>query len=68
MLTVADFETIRKCVKNEGLSQRETARKLGHSRHNVKKALAHAAPPGYRQTGTWCKVMADDVDKSTMKT
>jgi transposase len=50
MLTVADYETIRKCVWNDRLSQREVARRFGHSRHTVKKALLQAAPPGYRRT------------------
>ncbi len=50
MLTVADYERIRKKVKVEGLSQRETARELGHSRHTVKKALDLVEPPGYRRT------------------
>lgn len=63
MLTVADFETIRKCVKKEGLSQRETARKLGHSRHTVKKALEYAAPPGYRRTQTIARPAIEPVQK-----
>ena len=50
MLSVADFEKIRRLVFIEGDSQRAVARKLGHSRHTVKKALEHAAPPGYRRS------------------
>jgi len=49
MLTVDDYEAIRRKVKVEGLSQREAARQLGRSRKTVKKALLHSAPPGYRR-------------------
>lgn len=51
MLTVKDYEIIRKAVLVDGISQREAARKFGHSRETVKKALSHAEPTGYcRQT------------------
>jgi len=50
MLTVANYDKIRRQVFNDGKSQREVARSLGHSRHTVKKALQHAAPPGYIRT------------------
>lgn len=49
MLTVDDYEVIRRKVKVDGLSQREAARQLGRSRKTVKKALLHSAPPGYRR-------------------
>ncbi len=52
MLTVADYDTIRRRVLNDGESQRAVARNLGHSRHTIKKALLHAAPPGYRRTSS----------------
>lgn len=50
MLSVADYDKIRRRVRNEGESQREVSRNLGHSRHTIKKALDHASPPGYRRT------------------
>ena len=40
-------ELIRRMVLVDGLSQREVARKLGHSRKTVAKALRSAAPEGY---------------------
>ena len=49
MLTVDDYERIRREVLVDGKSQREVARELGHSRHTVKKALEHSSPPGYRR-------------------
>jgi len=50
MLTVDDYERIRRSVLVDGKSQREVARELGHSRHTVKKALAYSSPPGYRRS------------------
>lgn len=50
MLTVDDYERIRRLVLVEGLSQRDAARQLGHSRKTVRKALRHSSPPGYRRT------------------
>jgi len=49
MLTVADYEKIRKAVIRGGMSQREAARTFGHGRDTIKKALAHPSPPGYRR-------------------
>jgi len=49
MLTVDDYERIRREVLVEGKSQREVARELGHSRNTVKKALELIVPPGYRR-------------------
>ena len=49
MLTVEDFEKIRKAVLVEGLSERKTARKFRHSRKTIKKALKHSVPPGYKK-------------------
>lgn len=49
MLTVEDYEKIRKAVFREGLSQREAARKFGHGRETIKKVLANPSPPGYRR-------------------
>ena len=50
MLTVDDYERIRRSILVDGKSQREVARELGHSRHTVKKALAYSSPPGYRRS------------------
>jgi hypothetical protein len=48
MLTVEDYELIRRKFFLDGMSQRAIAAELGHSRKTVAKAIAHAAPPGYR--------------------
>jgi len=40
-------ELIRRMVYVDGLSQREVASRLGHSRKTVAKALKSAAPIGY---------------------
>lgn len=50
MLTVDDYERIRRKVKVEGQSQREVSRELHHSRNTVSKALQYSCPPGYRRT------------------
>lgn len=50
MLTVNHFEIIRRKVLLDGLSQRDVARELGHSRKTVAKALVHASPPGYQMS------------------
>ena len=49
MLTVIQFELIRRKVLIDGMSGRAVARKYHHSRDSVKKALAQAVPPGYRR-------------------
>ena len=49
MLTVVDFEKIRRAFYIEGKSMRQIERELSHSRHTIKKALKHAEPPGYVQ-------------------
>jgi len=61
MLTVDDYEAIRRCVVVEGTSQREAARRLGRSRKTVKKALKHAVPPGYRRAGPVACPVIDEV-------
>jgi transposase len=48
MLTVNHFEIIRRKVLLDGMSRREVARELGHSRKTIAKALEHSSPPGYR--------------------
>lgn len=50
MLTVEHYELIRRKVLNEGKSQRQVARELGHSRKTIAKVLALRIPPGYRLT------------------
>jgi transposase len=58
MLTVNHFEIIRRKVLLDGLSQREAAEALGHSRKTVAKALEHPVPPGYRMSqARACPVM-----------
>jgi transposase len=47
VLSMEQHELIRRMVCVDGLSQREVARRLGHSRKTVAKALQSAAPPGY---------------------
>jgi len=42
------FELIRRMVLIDGLSIREVARTLNHSRSSVRKALMQSAPPGYQ--------------------
>lgn len=44
MITVAQFHLIKHCIEREGLSQRETAQKLGISRNTVKKHLDQEQP------------------------
>ncbi len=48
MLTVDDYELIRRKHLIDGESQRSIAEELGHSRNTVAKAVEHAIPPGYR--------------------
>lgn len=50
MLTVADYELIRRKFFLDQESARAIARELGHSRKTVAKALAHPIPPGYRRS------------------
>jgi len=49
MHTVETYETIRRAVLIEGMSQRAAAKLLGHGRDTVKKALEYSVPPGYRK-------------------
>jgi transposase len=48
MLTVADYELIRRKHFVDGQSGRAIAAELGHSRKTVAKAIANAVPAGYR--------------------
>lgn len=47
MLSMQQHELIRRMVLVDGLSQREVASRLGHSRKTVAKALRSPAPTGY---------------------
>lgn len=49
MLNVDDYLQIR-LLHRDGVSVREIARRLGHSRDTVKKALIEATPRGYTRT------------------
>lgn len=49
MLTVDDYELIRRMHLVEGLSQREVAQRRHHSRKTVAKAIANPIPPPYRR-------------------
>lgn len=49
MLTVVEYERIRRAYYIEGRSMRQIEREMRHSRHTIKKALSHAEPPGYVQ-------------------
>ena len=42
------YELIRRKHDIDGMTQREIARELGHSRKTVAKALRERIPPGYR--------------------
>ena len=47
MLTVVEYEKIRRAYYVEHKSMRQIARELNHSRKTIKKALEQAEPPGY---------------------
>ena len=49
MLTVEDYEKIRKAILRGGMSQREAARTFRHGRDTIRKILVHPAPPGYQR-------------------
>ena len=61
MLAVEHYELIRRKVVIEGLSQRQAAKELGHSRKTVAKALAERLPPGYRLREPRCRPVLDPV-------
>jgi len=52
---VEEYEAIRKAYFVKGWSIRRISRELHHCRRTVRKALKHAEPPGYRQTGERAK-------------
>jgi hypothetical protein len=55
MLTVRDFELIRRKSLVDKKRIRSIAKELGHSRKKVAKATRHAPPPGYRRSTTSLK-------------
>ena len=61
MLTVDDYELIRRKHLIDGMSQRAIARELGHARNTVAKAIANPIPPGYRQSEARSKPQIDPV-------
>ncbi len=50
MYGVELYRDVRLAVVEEGLSEREAARRFGIDRRTVKKMLRYSAPPGYRRT------------------
>ncbi len=63
MLTVDDYEVIRRKHRDQHLSQRQLARELGHSRKTIKKALEFGIPPGYRLNKARPKPMIEPYTK-----
>jgi transposase len=49
MLSVDQYELIRRKHLVDGLSIRAISRELGHSRKTIRKAVKHATPPGYQR-------------------
>ena len=50
MYGVELYRDVRLAVVEEGLSEREAARRFGIDRRTVKKMLRYSAPPGYRRS------------------
>ena len=61
MLTVDDYELIRRKHLIDGMSQRAIAQELGHARNTVAKAITHLIPPGYRLSEARSKPQIDPV-------
>jgi len=61
MLTVDDYELIRRKHLVDDLSQREIARELGCARNTVAKAIKHPIPPGYQLSQPRAKPKLDAV-------
>jgi len=59
MLTVEDYELIRRKLLVDKQSIRAIAKELGHSRKTVAKAARHAQPPGYQRTTPRAKPAID---------
>ena len=49
MLTVKDYDRIRRAYHLEEKSMRQIGRELGHGYWTIRKALEESEPPGYRQ-------------------
>ncbi len=52
ILKVDQYAAIRRAHR-DGMSIREIARRFGHSRKSIRKALASAEPEPYRRKGPW---------------
>ena len=50
MLTVEDYEKIRKAIVRDGMSERGAAKRFRHGRATITKMLKHPSPPGSRRT------------------
>lgn len=61
MLSVEDYDQIRRLYFREEMSRRAIAEKLGHSRKTVDKAIENPVPPGYRQSKPRAKPVIDPV-------
>ncbi len=61
MLTVDQYEQIRRKHLIDGMSQRAIARETGRARNTVAKAITQAIPPGYRLTKPRPKPAIDPV-------
>ena len=49
MLDVREWAEIRRMHEVEGLSIREIARRTGHDRNTIRRALRRQGPPVYRR-------------------
>ena len=61
MLSVDQFELIRRKYFVDGMSQRAIAQELGHSRKTVKKAISHSTPPAFQKPDNRKKPTIDPV-------
>lgn len=61
MLTVDEYELIRRKHFVDGMSQRAIARELGYARNTVAKAITNPIPPGYQLSEPRPKPVIDPV-------